>query len=1361
MNVHPGLQPSSLSKEGKDGTLPDAIPAGSGDQTSAPASFAQRRLWFLDQLGQDREVYNLAYSISLIGPMDEGALRRAFTALAERHPSLRTTFADDVGQPVQVVAPPAAVDLPVIDLTAMPPIERRVEAGRLRDVEARQIFDLVKSPLWRVKLLRLDAEVHVLLWTMHHIITDAGSMRLLFRDLAVLYEAALPSGDANRAAVALAPLPVQYTDFSRWERQRLQGEVLAAELAYWKQRLGGTLPVLQLPFSRTRPKAQTFHGGVHTFLLPPTLVEALKALSRREEATPFVALLTGFLALLHRYSAQEDVLVGTPVANRNRPEIADVVGFFVNLVVIRTDLQGDITFRELLRRVRQAALEACAHQDLPFDLLVQELRPERNATHQPIFQVLFDYVQGAGQTLTAGDLTWTAGQVHNDTAKFDLSLVMEETAEGLQSYFEYNVDLFEPDVIARMCGHLQTLLEGFAANPDGQLAQLPLLTKTERRQTLVEWNNTRADTPRERCVHEWFEMQAARTPEHPAVVFKDRQLTYRELNARANQLAHYLKTLGVGPETLVGLCVERAAEMVVGLLGILKAGGAYVPLDPEFPKDRLAFYVQDSAMPVLVMQERTLALLPQHNARVVCLDTDWASIAKHATDNPGPGPGPANLVYVIYTSGSTGKPKGVQILHGALTNFLNSMLKEPGLTAEDILLAITTLSFDIHTLEVWLPLIAGARVVILGREVITDGVKLAQALHQSGATIMQATPATWRLLLEAGWEGSPRLKALCGGEPMTVELAGRLLPRVGSLWNMYGPTETTVWSTVFRVRSAEGPIPIGRPIDNTQVYLVDQHQNPVPVGVVGELLIGGDGLARGYLNRPELTAEKFIPDTFGSLAPEARVYRTGDLARYLSDGNLECLGRIDNQVKVRGFRIELGEIETVLGKHPAVKTSVVVARKEESGADFLAAYIIPEGGQDCRPEELRRFLQATLPDYMVPSYFVLLEAFPLTPNGKIDKKALPAPQQERNGEARPYVAPRDDAERDLATLWEEVLKVKPIGMTDNFFDLGGHSFVAAVLIAKIRQRLGHTLPLGTLFAAPTVEKLAAALNHQLEAGSESSLVPMHEEGSKPTLFMLAGVGGHVFTFHKFARLLGPDQPVYGVKAIGVDGVVKPPDTVEEMAAHYVKEITALRPRGPYVLSGYSIGAVIAFELALQLRALGHQVNALFVFDMLAPGYPPKLPLPRRLWLHGRTFLHLPLGEKKTYLAERLHKIRVRIRHWTGQGIKNAPDIGVEGLPQDALKRVWFALATAASRYRPQKQFDGPVVLFKAAEGFQWPATIIADPVYGWGNWALGGVVTQTIPGNHMEMFHDKNINLVARKVMESIEKTKENSARFR
>lgn len=1321
--------------------LPTAAPQ------RVPASFAQQRLWFIDQLGQDREVYNLSYAIQLHGNLNADTLRQAFAALAERHPSLRVSFASHEGQAVQNIAPRLDLPLEVTDLSSLSASEQATEVERKGALESRLPFDLGRGPLWRLRLLRLGDTEHLLLWTLHHTVCDQEGVEVLCRDLGRLYERALGNG-----AEPLASLVLEYAEYCRRQRERVQGDLLRTQLDFWRKRLGGSLPLLELPTSRPRPKVQTFHGAFHRFVLPAKLRGTVDDLARQENVSAFTVLLAVFQTLLHRYSTQEDILIGTTVSGRGPADGDGVVGFFVNNLVLRADLSGDPTFRELLGRAAAVVDEALAHQDIPFDTLVQEIRPQRDASHQPLFQVLFEHRRVAGDHFMLDGVRATVQPLHNGTSKFDLSVCMEERADGLHGVIEFNTDLFDREVIERLAGHYQMLLEGFTTDPEQRLSQVPLITAAEQQQMLVDWNRTEVDYPRDRRLHELVEDQVARSPDSVAVVFENRQFTYRELNTRANQLAHHLKTFGVGPEVLVGLCVERSPEMVVGLLGILKTGGGYVPLDPGFPPERLAYYVEDSRMPVLITQQALVDRLPPHQAKVIRLDTDGKQIATRATDNLPATAKWEHIAYVIYTSGSTGKPKGVQVLQGPVVNFLNWARREPGMTEHDILLAVTTLSFDIHVLEIWLTLTVGARVVIVGRDVAANGVELLQKLHETKATVLQATPATWRMLLAAGWEETPQLKIICGGEPMTIELAQQMLARGKEVWNGYGPTETTVYSTVHRVLPADGPIPIGHPIDNTQIYLLDRHLNPVPVGVSGELHLGGDGLARGYMNRPELTAEKFIPDPFSG-KPGARMYKSGDLAKYRPDGIIECLGRIDHQVKIRGFRIELGEIETVLGQHPAVRSAVVVARKDESGADSLAAYVIPHAGQDAQPATLRKFLASRLPDYMVPAHFLSLEQFPLTPNGKIDRKALPAPDKSAEGPERPIVAPHDDAERDLLAVWEEVLKVKPISVTDNFFDLGGHSFLAAVLIAKIQQQLKHTLPLATLFAAPTVEKMARALHERLETGTGSSLVPLNEEGTRPPLFLIAGIGGHVFTYHKLARLLGADQPAYGVKAIGVEGTAKPLDRMEEIAANYLKEITARRP-GPYVLAGYSVGGVVAYELATQLRAQGHKVDLLLVFDMLAPGYPKKLPVTRRLLIHAGNFARLSGAEKKAYLRERLQNIQGRIYRHLGLGARIAPvSAAIDPSTQDALRRVWAALDRASASYWPARKFDGRLLLFKAAEGFQWAATVFDDPLLGWGQWVTGGIETESLPGAHLEIFRDQNIERVAARIREAVGKT--------
>jgi amino acid adenylation domain-containing protein len=726
------------------------------------------------------------------------------------------------------------------------------------------------------------------------------------------------------------------------------------------------------------------------------------------------------------------------------------------------------------------ALGAYAHQELPFERLVEELAPARSRSHAPLFQVMCVLQNAPKQTLELSGVSLEPMEVDSGASKFDLTLFISEGPDGLSGELEYKADLFEAETIRRMLGHWEVLLEGIATDPSRHFSELPLLPEAERQQLLVEWNATQVAYPHEICLPQLFEAQVERTPEAIAVACGDQTLTYRELNARANQLAHYLRTRGVGPEVLVGFCMERSLELLVALLGILKAGGAYVPLDPAYPQERLAFMLTDSQAPVLLTHQRLVEALPRHGAQVVCVDADWASIAQEPTDNPPREVAADQLAYVLYTSGSTGKPKGVQIPHRAVVNFLQAMRQQPGMTAHDVLLAVTTLSFDIAALELFLPLSVGARVVLVSRAVAADGQQLLQMLTTTKATVMQATPATWRLLLEAGWQGSERLTVLCGGEALPRALAQQLLTRAAAVWNLYGPTEATIWSAVSKVESGEGPVAIGRPIANTQFYVLDGHGQPVPIGVPGELYIGGAGVARGYLHRPELTAERFIQDPF-SPESDARLYKTGDLVRYRPDGTLEFLGRLDQQVKVRGFRIELGEVEAVLQEQAGVREAVVVARADGPGDQRLVAYVAPTQEPAPTASELYTFLKARLPEYMIPSAFVFLEALPLTPNGKVDRNALPQPKGGRPELESTFVAASDTLEHQLTVIWEEVLGIRTIGVEDDFFELGGHSLLAVQLFARIETRMGKRLPLLTLFERPTIAHLAHSLRHHEEA----------------------------------------------------------------------------------------------------------------------------------------------------------------------------------------------------------------------------------------------------------------------------------------
>jgi amino acid adenylation domain-containing protein len=1035
-------------------------------------SFAQQRLWFLDQFAPGSPIYNIPAVFRLAGRLDVPALGRSLNEIVKRHAILRTSFAMAGSKPVQIVLPMLRIEMPLVDLSAFASAEREAETLRLMSEESLRSFDLTRGALLRVCLLRLEAEEHFMLLTMHHIIADGWSVSVLLRELAALYEA-----DSTNNPAPLPELPVQYTDFAHWERERLQGEFLETRLAYWKRQLAAAPPALPLPTDFPRPAMQTFRGARREFTLSPELSESLKSLSRQEGCTLFMTLLAAFQTLLYRYTAQEEITVGTSITNRSRVETEPLIGIFINTLVLRTDLSGNPSFRELLRRVREVTLEAYVHQDLPFEKLVEELQPERELSHSPLFQVMFVLQNAPAVTLKLPGLSVSLIDRHNQTAKFDLLLSMVEDASHLAGSLEYSTDLFEAGTIERLLDHFQMLLETIVAQPDRTLGTLRILTPAEQRRLLVEWNDTATSYPSESLAHEHFERQAASVPDAVAVTFGTEQLTYRELNARANQLAHALRRLGVGADVLVGLLVERSLEMIIGLLGILKAGGAYLPLDPSYPPERLAFMLEDSAVPVLLTQQHLCEHLPAHQAEVLCLDSEWPDrIEPESKENPATLNTGEHLSYTIYTSGSTGRPKGVQLTQRALINLLTSMQKLLGVTKQDVWLAVTSLSFDIATLELCLPLLTGGRVVLVSRETAADGAVLSVCLRECGASIMQATPASWRMLVEAGWTGNGRLKILCGGEALKRELAHALMARCdgGIVWNGYGPTETTIYSLLSVVED-EGRITIGRPLANTQVYVLDAHMQPVPVGVAGELYIGGDGLARGYLKRPELTAERFIPDPF-SMASGARMYRTGDLARYLRDGAIEYVGRNDFQVKVRGYRIELGEIESVLAQHPAVLQGIVMARESEAGDIRLAAYLVADTEQPWPGQiELRSFLHERLPAFMVPSAFMLMDALPLTPNAKVDRKALPAPDWGETGSAAAHVSPRTPFEEVLAGIWSQVLGVERVGVHDNFFEVGGHSLLATSFVSRVREVFQIELPLRRLFEMPTLAGIAESI----------------------------------------------------------------------------------------------------------------------------------------------------------------------------------------------------------------------------------------------------------------------------------------------
>jgi amino acid adenylation domain-containing protein len=1041
-----------------------------------PLAYSQERMWFIHQLQPESSAYNLALGLRLRGSLDENALRRAMQRIVERHDSLRTRIVSVDGQPTQVVEPELLVELTRVDLRTLPAASRDVEMReRIRHLAAAP-FDLARLPLMRLALLRLDEQEQVLAIIMHHVISDAWTYSILARELGALYHA-YSKADPD----PLPPLTLQYADFAAWQRDHFTGERLEKQVDYWRQRLDG-VPVLSLPTDHPRLPMQRGHGSMVTVTPEPSLLEALRALSRAQNTTLFMTLLSAFVVLMHRYSGQQDFAIGVPIANRHHQASEKLIGTLVNTLALRFDLSGEPSFLELLARVRDASLGAYAHQDLPFEQLVAKLDLARDLSHGPLFQVMFDFINVAAPETRIGDLSLSLVEVDRGAAQFDLTLVVMDTRASQHFSFEYDSDLFERETVERMMAELMCLLRNALVHPEQSISEIELLPASERRLLLESWNDTEAEFSNDRCLDQLISDQARRSPDALAVRHGELRLSYGELEQRSDDLARYLRGLGVGSDVPVGLCLERSLDMVVALLGVLKAGGAYVPLDPAFPRERLRYMLDDSEAPVLLTQASLAEWIGGDDAArtVVLMDQDWEAIESAPHAAPPPRRSPDDLAYLIYTSGSTGKPKGVELPHRAVVNFLESMRQEPGLTAADVLLSVTTLSFDIAVLELYLPLITGATTVVVDRELNYDGQRLGEVLDQVGATVMQATPATWRLLLDAGWPGRPGLKALCGGEPLPRDLAQQLLGRVDSLWNMYGPTETAVWSTTRRISSVETPITVGHPIANTRTYILDERQQPVPLGVSGELWIGGEGVARGYRKRPELTAERFRPDPFNP-QPGARMYATGDLARFRPGGDIEVLGRLDFQVKVRGFRIELGEIEDALSQIDGVHQAVVSARDDDLGVKRLVGYLLAESADpEARPSvtELRHRLLESLPDYMVPGQFVFLDTLPLTPNGKIDRLALPEPEALRPSLEQHYEAPRTPFEVTLAEICADLLQLDRVGIRDNFFALGGHSLLATRMVARIRESLGAEVPLRIFFDRPSVAELAAYIGEQ-------------------------------------------------------------------------------------------------------------------------------------------------------------------------------------------------------------------------------------------------------------------------------------------
>ena len=1310
-----------------------------------PLSFAQQRLWFLDQLAPGSSFYNIPAAVRLNGLLNVAALERTLSEVVRRHEVLRTHFIAIDGEPVQVIEAAAPIKLDVLDLSALDEVERTAETERLVAEESARPFDLSRGPLLRMSLLRLSEDEHVALLTMHHIVSDGWSIGLLVREVAALYSAYVRGEESP-----LEELPLQYADFAHWQRNWLQGDVLAAQFTYWREALAGAPAFIDLPLDKPRPPIQGFRGADYPLQLSAELSAQLKDLSRQNGATLFMTLLAAFELLLCRYAGQEQVLVGSPIANRNRSETEGLIGFFVNTLVLRGDVRGNPSFRELLRRVRETALGAYAHQDMPFEKLVEELQPERDMSRSPLFQVVFVLQNAPGEALELEGLRLSRVGSAGDTAKFELTLGLEEVGDTIAGALNYNCDLYEAETIGRLAASYERVLQAVVADAEQRVSELRLLSEMEEAEMLLAHNRFAREYRRDVCIHEVIDAQVERRPDAVAVVYEAEQLSYEELNQRANQLAHYLGSLGVGPGARVGILMTRSLEMVVALLAVLKAGAAYVPLDPDYPSQRLLFMLEDAGAPVLLSQQRLHDSVAAAEATVVLVDSDWDRI-KHATvANPQTLVTSELPAYVIYTSGSTGVPKGVSVTHRSLLNLVDWHLREFEVSENDRATQLAGLAFDASVWELWPYLAAGATVHLPPDDIRISPAGLQDWLLSRNITIsFLPTPMAERMLSLA-WPAQVALRrVLTGGDKLSQHPNG-CIPF--QLVNNYGPTENTVVATSGLVpveRGADWSPAIGRPIDNVRTYLLDDNGYVVPSGVPGELYIGGESLALGYLNRPELTSERFIPDPFSEQAG-ARMYRTGDRARYRADGELEFLGRTDEQVKIRGFRIELNEIEAVLNAHPSIGEAVLLAREDVPGDKRLVAYVVARpDAPSFTSSELREHLGAQLPQYMIPAAFVFLEALPLTPNGKIDRQALPAPDQARPELGKEFVAPRTGVEEILAGIWEELLDVRPVGVRDDFFSLGGHSLLGVRLMARIESSFGQNLPLASLFQGATVEKLAGLLHEPPHDRGASALVGIQPNGEGTPFFCVHPGGGNVLCYKELANHLGSERPFYGLQARGLAENQIPHTRIEDMAAYYIDAIRTLQPDGPYLIGGWSMGGVVAYEMARQLETRGEQVSLLALLDARpVTSVAEAAPLDElTLLTNFARDLGLPVDGLQLSTSELAELDADELLSYV---LQRAIDAGV--VPGDIqlaharrLFEVFKINVQAMQSYRP-KASSTRVTLIKAGE------QELADEIMGWGALTSGEIEIHRVPGSHFTIVREPYVSSLAERLAACIDR---------
>ena len=1286
---------------------------------TAPLSFQQEQLWFLDRLDPGRQTYNVPLALRLRGPLEVPAMRAAITALVRRHETLRTTIDERDGVAVQVVAPAP-------DEVALPVVERPGEdATALARQESSEPFDLVTGPLFRPRLFHIGPDDHLLTLSTHHIISDGWSLEVILGDVAEQYAAARTGSPAP-----LAELPIQYADFAAWQRDRLVGDALERELDHWASTLDGAA-TLELPTDRPRPVTPSFAGDFVSATVAGEAMEKLRALARERRVTMFMVLIAAFNVLLSRYSGQRDVVIGTASAGRDLPELKGLVGFFTNMLVLRTDVSGDPTFAELLDRVRDVTLTAFSHQDVPFDKVVERVAGRRDPSRNPLFQVAVALLPPDAESKGSTGLQTSMVTVGTGGARFDIGINVGETPDALRIFVEYATDLFDRPRVERMLGHYGQLLAAVAADPGLRLSQVPLLTDEERRQVLHAWQGP-AQPYRRAPVHQLVAEQAVRTPEGIAAVCAGRELTYGELDRRAGILARFLRERGVGREDVVGVALERGLDVPVALLGVLKAGGAFLAIDPSHPAARIDDVLHDAGTKILISQGYLRKRLPVADDReFVALDAVWA---QESTLDSRALPELADadsMMYVLYTSGSTGKPKGVVVEHGGMCNYMlwlgDTYEMRPGARV----LQYASLVFDLAEAEIFTALTRGATLILVPEDVKLSPPALSALIRDERCTYIGAPPALLGLVDPGPY---PHLRGLLvGGEAFSGDLVNRWNLPGRVFVNGYGPTESTVGCIRYvceHVTWKSSP-PIGRALPNRTAYLVDEYDNPVPVGVPGEILIGGEGLARGYLGRPDWTDERFVPDPF---VPGGRVYRTGDLAAWTEDGQIQFLGRIDTQVKLRGQRIELEEIEARLTAHPAVAQAVVTMREDVPGQPWLVGYVV---GAEVSPAALREHVAAELPSYMVPAVVVVLAELPLTPSGKVDRSALPAPALDRAAD-RAFVPPRTRAEQTIAGVFAAVLALDRVGATDDFFELGGSSLQVAAVINRVRESTGVTLPMRDVYTAPTVEAVATALSRGVHSGL---LVTLRAGGERPPLFCVPHVFGSSLGYRGLVNHLPADQPLYALEAPGLSDDREPLDRMEALAAAYLDEVRAVRPHGPYALAGHSLGGVAAYEMARQLAVAGEELTLILV--------EANLDQP-------------PADITRAYIAKRFVDILAGIMERPAIDVSTVDDpdfyplllermraggIAGEDLDPVELRRrfqVFSASARALWGYRPAGPVGCRTALIRSAGQS-------AVPPGEWTHLVAGPMPEYVVPGDHYSIWSEPHLTPLAATLREILE----------